>query len=75
MKKAYINKIVLGGIAAALTLSSCNNVLNEVNRETYTPEQRHCSGKLRTMDVQMGLHFPRVFVIFYHLDEVSPRTA
>ncbi len=38
MKKAYINKIVLGGIAAALTLSSCNNVLNEVNRETYTPE-------------------------------------
>lgn len=38
MKKTYINIIVLGGIAAALTLSSCNNVLNEVNRETYTPE-------------------------------------
>lgn len=38
MKKTYINKIVLGEIAAALTLSSCNNVLNEVNRETYTPE-------------------------------------
>lgn len=37
MKKIHTNKIILGALAAGLMFSSCNNVLDEVNRETLHP--------------------------------------